>query len=392
MGQGLGENSPVVLSLGRANYEALIKRHGQWVRWRQAVKCPCVEMYRQQPNPDCEKCGGSGWLYDYQKEQLIQTVATADNHGCLNIGTEYENDTLVKVYDKQGENYTQAEKFGSFVMLNSPLARRGSYYNVILQRNIAKTLDSAILEYVGGDFYKVPNIENSRLNIDGIYYTACSDVVSIKSITDEDGTVFTPEYFRQNTAFIPPKTEIDEETGETRHIYPKGTLTAKHIEYIPPFTFALLNQELNEMDFAQMQKVNGSAIVIFPYFLDVAEGDVLTVLAGAITQKDLVVRSTGDFDVLSAFFVEYIDKIFSNEKEYENGVDFVLTGTNRVQWISENKPQESEVYSIVYRVFPTYKVIKNIPQLRSSENQRFPKKAVVGYFDSYSEMQGVNRQ
>ena len=28
MGQGLGENSPVVLSLGRGNYEALIKRHG----------------------------------------------------------------------------------------------------------------------------------------------------------------------------------------------------------------------------------------------------------------------------------------------------------------------------------------------------------------------------
>ena len=32
MGQGLGKNTPVVLSLGKGNYEALIALHGQWVR------------------------------------------------------------------------------------------------------------------------------------------------------------------------------------------------------------------------------------------------------------------------------------------------------------------------------------------------------------------------
>jgi hypothetical protein len=42
MGWGLGRNSPVVLSLGKANFEAMIDRHGQWVRWRVARKCPCL--------------------------------------------------------------------------------------------------------------------------------------------------------------------------------------------------------------------------------------------------------------------------------------------------------------------------------------------------------------
>lgn len=46
MGVGLGKNSAVVLSLGKENYEALIERHGQWIRWRVATKCSCVDFHR----------------------------------------------------------------------------------------------------------------------------------------------------------------------------------------------------------------------------------------------------------------------------------------------------------------------------------------------------------
>lgn len=76
----------------------------------------------------------------------------------------------------------------------------------------------------------------------------------------------------------------------------------------------------------------------------------------------------------------------------ESGVDYVLVGTNEINWISENKPDTGEGYSVIYKVYPTYTVVRNIPQLRSSENQRFPKKAVVKLMSSYSEMRGVNRQ
>lgn len=154
----------------------------------------------------------------------------------------------------------------------------------------------------------------------------------------------------------------------------------------------MLNQNLNKADFAQMEAAHGDAVVTFPYSCDVSENDVLTVLAGTITQKSMVVHTKEDYDVLPAFFVESIVKIIGKEKEFENGVDYVLIGTNGIKWISRNKPDVREGYSVTYKIYPTYTVVKNIPQLRSSENQRFPKKAIVQLFSSYSEMRGVNRQ
>ena len=392
MGQGLSENSPVVLSLGRANYEALIKRHGQWVRWRTAAKCPCVEKNTQQPDPHCEKCGGRGFIYGNQETHILQTTATVDNNGILDVGDAYLEDSLVKVYDGGGKVYLQAEKFGQFISLNAKPFMKGSYYNVLLKREIAKTVESVVLENCGGNYYRVPGIESRRMNIDGIYYTAPGDVISIGRVFDESGEEFKVEQYRLNLAYIPPKIVTDDESGEKTEVYPSGSLTAKNIKYIEPFTFAVLNQNLNKADFAQMEAAHGDAVVTFPYSCDVSENDVLTVLAGTITQKSMVVHTKEDYDVLPAFFVESIVKIIGKEKEFENGVDYVLIGTNGIKWISGNKPDVREVYSVTYKIYPTYTVVKNIPQLRSSENQRFPKKAIAQLFSSYSEMRGVNRQ
>ena len=392
MGQGLGENSPVVLSLGRGNYEALIKRHGQWVRWRTSSMCPCVEKSTQQPDPHCEKCGGCGYIYGYQNSQILQVTATVDMNGILDVGAGYLSDSLVKVYDNNGRKFTEAEKFGQYISLNAKNLTKGTYYNVVLRRDIAKILESAVLEDCGGNYYKIPGIESERLNIEGIYYTAPSDVVSIESVVDENGEEFNVEQYRLNLAYIPPKIVEDEETGEESKVYPTGKLTAKNVKYIEPFIFAVLNQNLNKADIAQMEKASGDAVVSFPYSCDVSENDVLTVLAGTITQKSMIVRTKLENDEIPAFFVESIVQIVGKDKEFENGTDYVLVGTNSIKWISDNKPKSGEGYSVTYKVYPTYTVVMNIPQLRSSENQRFPKKAVVKLMSSYSAKRGVNQQ
>ena len=69
MGQGLGRNSPVVLTLGKDNYCALIERHGQWTRWRTASKCSCVNSSSMQPDIRCKICSGRGIIYSYQEEE-----------------------------------------------------------------------------------------------------------------------------------------------------------------------------------------------------------------------------------------------------------------------------------------------------------------------------------
>ena len=389
----MGKNSPVVLSLGRANYEALIGRHGQWVRWRTSTICPCVEKNTQQPDPHCEKCGGRGAIYSYQPSQILQITAMVDTSGLIALEEEYINDSLVRVYDNEGRTLENAEKFGVYVYLNETNFVKGNYYNIILKRDTIQILKEAVLENAGGNFYKVPGIESTRLNIEGIYYTAPADIESIETVTDENNNEFSVSHYRLNLAYIPPKEETDAETGEKTEIYPVGKLTAKNIRYIPPFTFAVLNQILNKMDLAQMEKTGGEAVVTFPYSCDVSENDVLTVLAGTITQKSIIVRQKKDTDVLGAFFVEKIEKIIGNDNaEYINGVDYILIGTNGIKWLTDNKPETGTGYSVTYRVFPTYIVVKNIPQLRSSEDQRFPKKAIVKLFTSYSEKRGVNRQ
>lgn len=67
MGQGLGKNTPVKLSLGKANYEALLSRHGQWIRWKTATKCSCIQYGSMQPDIKCPICKGRGITYSYQK-------------------------------------------------------------------------------------------------------------------------------------------------------------------------------------------------------------------------------------------------------------------------------------------------------------------------------------
>ena len=62
MSVGLGRNSPIVLSLGKDNYEALIDRHGQWLRWRIAEKCSCVKGMTMQPDIHCPFCAGRGGI------------------------------------------------------------------------------------------------------------------------------------------------------------------------------------------------------------------------------------------------------------------------------------------------------------------------------------------
>lgn len=382
MGNGLGKNSPVVLSFGKENYEALIERHGQWVRWRTASKCSCVKPGTQQPDIHCEKCAGLGVVFGYQKDAVVTTtVMTMNDSGMFEIDEEYTNCMLVKAYDNSSREYPDAEKFGNIINLNSEVTK-GIYVTVVMVQNIMKFSDKAECEPVGDGYYRVKGLTVSRKKIDGLYHTAPSDIETVGKVYDSEGTEFTVKELRQDCIYIEP----DEEKPVIHPLY------AENIQYIEPFTFAVLSQELTKSDAEAVQESNGQAIVSFPYAYDVAEDDVLTVLAGTITQKKVLARTRARYDVLPAYFVESITYCSSEIREYVNGIDFMLVGTNRIRWLCDDAPEAGEPYSVTYHVFPTYKVVKPIPQLRTSEDQRLPKKVVVKYYDTYGEVRGVNRQ
>lgn len=398
MGQGLGRNSPVQLSLGRENYEALIERHGQWIRWRVANKCACLNPNTFQPDIHCKLCGGRGVTYTYQPEQIVQTVTMSkSNDGLLQIDKVFENDELIKVYDSQGIEY-EAEKNGTFIIMNEKDVHKSNYYNVLCKRKSLIQIDKAEMKYDNG-YWTVQGMESSRANIDGVYYSAPGDIISVEKIVDSLGEEFEADEFRLNKILLKEKTMIKKGYDDEGNLIedefvidPIAPLYAVNVNYIAPFTFALLSQNLNKGDFEAMVEAQGDAVCSFPYSCDVAESDVLTVLAGTITQKDVMAKTGGKADPLPAFFVAEIVSITGSDGTvYRQGEDYVLYGTNSVKWVDDCL-ETGEGYSVIYKVYPTYTVVKNIPQLRSSENQRFPKKAVVKFMTSYSDKRKVNRQ
>ena len=170
------------------------------------------------------------------------------------------------------------------------------------------------------------------------------------------------------------------------------------MEFIRPFIFVLLSQNLSKGDQKALEEASGDAVCSFPYGCDVANDDILTVLAGTYTQKDVIVKSDYKTDTIGADFVYDIVSvkgiIDGEEIEYKQGIDFILVGTNKIRWLEEgdNMPENGEAYSINYHIMPTYRVVKQIPQVRTSENQRFPKKVVVKLFSAYADKAGVNVQ
>ena len=398
MGIGLSKGSPVQLSLGKDNYEALIDRHGQWIRWRISSKCSCVKGISMQPDIHCPYCAGRGYTYTYLKNQISYvTVMMFNSDGILELDNtkQIKQAELLELYDQKGNKYPDAKKNCNFIYLNtSEIPSKGTYFTAVLRKKITESLESAIAVKGNDGYYTIKELINSRTNIEGIYYTAPSDIISIGKIIDGSGIEYKASEFRLNQFRIEPTIDLD--TKEEIPI--KEPITVETVEYIPPFIFVLLSQNLSKADERAVSEVNGDAVCSFPYECDVSNDDILTVLAGTYTQKDVICRSKLKTDTIGADFVYDIVSvkgiIDGEEVEYKQGTDFILVGTNKIKWLdeAENAPEVGEGYSITYHIMPTYRVVKQIPQIRTSENQRFPKKVVVKLFSAYAEKAGVNVQ
>jgi len=395
MGYGLGKNSPVVLSFGKSNYEALLYRHGQFIRWRTAVKCPCIDEHTHQPDPRCPRCSGLGFFYSFQPQMTVtEDVMVSDDSNVLELSEEYaDNCDLDVVYDFSGRKYA-AEKNGQFIVLREKDIQKGKYLTVVMTQYSARKVKEAECEKAGGGFYRVKGLQFRKQGIEGIYYTAPGDIIKIAKITDAEGREYTASELRADLFRIAPNKVIDEDTGEETedNIPIVEPIKVSDVEYVPPFVFALLSQNLSKEDSEMLLETKGDAILTFPYNCDVSEGDVLTALSGTYTQKEAVRRTDLQEDTIGAYFVTDIVSCIGVEREYKKGVDFLLTGANYLLWLCDDAPSEGDFYSLTYRICPTYKVIKNIPQIRTSENQRLPKKAVLQLFAAYSEGRKANRQ
>jgi hypothetical protein len=329
----------------------------------------------------CERCGGTGVFYTYQKDVIItQTIGITDDSGIIEVSEEYASASLEMIYNYKGKKYA-GEKSGTFIFMED-IPGKGEYLTVVLRQSTLNLLEEGIGEDVGGGYFRVKGMSSSRPGIDGLYHTAPGDIESIGSIVDATGREYKATEFRLDMMYLP--------LHEVEAI--REPLILREVRYVPPFIFALLNQELSKADANEVISVKGDAVLTFPYTYDVSEDDIVTVLAGTYTRKEVVNRVEDTDDVIGAYFVKDVNSCIGISREYQKGTDYILAGTNRIKWRCDDAPEPGEAYSIIYQICPTYKVVKSIPQIRTSENQRLPKKAVVKLYGTFGEKKGVNKQ
>jgi hypothetical protein len=378
MAVGLGKNSPIILSLGKASYEALIQRHGQNVRWRISKKCTCITGSNH-PDPRCTRCGGSGDVYDYQKS-YTDTMRVRVDGGIAELPLENVNCEVLKAYDSAGIEYEPSQT-GHFVKLYSPVRElnNGEVVEIVYRQSVTESIEEAELEYIGNGYYRVPGVLSDMSKIEGVDHRAPGDIVDIKAVFDSQGKKIDIVEYRLDTVRLK-----DNEA--------QRPLTAFGVKFVKPFMFFVLSQNFNEEDIKLLALHQGEALSTFPYRFDVSEGDIITVLSGTSTRK-IVLKRKGDplDDTLSDFFVRRVTYLATGRREYFEGTDFIIVGSNKIHWICEDPPEADVNMSITYQYLPTYRVHKFVPMLRTSENQKMPKKAVLKLFSALQESRGVNR-
>jgi hypothetical protein len=223
-------------------------------------------------------------------------------------------------------------------------------------------------------------VETPPSKLEGVYYRAEGDVIAVGRVENGAGESVAVLGFRQNMI------QLNQDAPETE------TLTAYGIDFILPFKFVVLSQNLNKENTQLVNAHNGDAICTYPYMFNVGENDVLTILSGAVPGKILLTHVSEDTDdIIPEFFVAKVDSLETQDAEYREGTDFIITGTNRLHWTGENKPDDGAAMSINYQYRPTYRVAKNIPQLRTSEDQHIPRKVILKLFAAFQESRGVNQ-
>jgi hypothetical protein len=367
---------PVKISQTKSRFERLIARHGQWVRWRVAQPCPCVTRETNQPDIHCEKCGGTGEIYTYQKTR-IGTLRARVRDNILELpDAEYE---ALRVYDSASGAefaFSQIEQYVEITGGERP-TEQNEMLECLYREPLVRRIADAALVKIGGGFYRVPGVETAPRKLEGVYYRAPGDVLAVGSVKTATGGAVQILGYRQDMVQV--ASDLD-------------ALTAHDVEYLLPYTFAVLSQERYNAEPKYPVLPKGDAICVFPAAYHVGKGDVITVLSGTETGKlGMMKRNGADDDTIPEFFVTHVASVTTKTAEYYEGVDFVLTGTNRIHWLSTRRPTKDEYLAIMYEYHPTYRVAQSAPNLRTSEDQRMPRRVTLELFSNYQKSRKVER-
>lgn len=358
MAVGLGENSPIKLQLSRESFNAAIGRHPQPIRWLVATSCPCIQK-NQKVDANCPLCHGKRVYYTTPtKSERVETIPAA-------IDGVIAQDNVIWVRDFTGEEYTiTAHECVTYV----DGVKKGQQYQVKFVEDVTQT-GSGIAQYVSDKLYRI------SLPTQVVFGEVQGDLLKVTASFNGNPLTVT-NLFRncfEISDTINPEDQVDV-------VY----------EYINPFEFLLLSQNLQKADQKYLSDVNGNAMLTFPQRWEIYESDIIISLNASQLKKHIY-ESTGDIDNLPSYYLGELKQAYSIRNGvrhiYIPYVDFVLYKGNKIKWI-QNKPEEGEQVSITYSYYIVYKVMSDMPAPRTSENNRFPRKVALSLYTDFNSREG----
>lgn len=345
-------------------YEGLILRHGQWVRWMSARKCTCV-LANNRPNPRCTQCRGTGWRYSFQTdEEDMQIEAQIVDEKTIELPYEIDTSRVRLIQDGAGVIYTLDSAYGQWlrVVETFPGSRGLIYVSVVKDR--AKALSGLFGRYVGNGVVQVDGLEYqnpwARVPIDII------EVSSVTRVGDTDLPVLDSAVNKISIDVSLAEPDVNEAVNVS-------------LTYMPPYRIAIMNQSISMMDQRALQNVGGDALALFPFAYKVSEQDIITSWASTQVRKRVLRKAVGVVDILPDLFVSRILHMEDQAREYVEGTNFIVWDRNTIRWIGGalDRPADGTNISIEYEANATYRVMQQFPNIRSSEDKRFPQRVGV---------------
>lgn len=357
MAVGLGKDSPVVLKLTRENYEAMIERHGQWVRILNHNRCTCV-LDSGHPDPNCPVCNGDGIFYTFQRAKNLYsqvcTVSALD--GDVGVGEIDEEDRgeieAVFINGQRLDKKDYSIIDGRYII--SPLLKKWDGLTV-------NSRVSMCTEFEGEVFARGENVLELNEAIESDLRRIAVDIVEVEQLFCEtmDGVE-----------------EVAVEKAERNLIYTKealieGAVYKAKLSYAKPVKAVIHSQQGNRV-IQRFLSANGldSAMTV-AYEIDVMRDDVVTLLYADRIEQVVIPKG----ESLPQWFVAELIFVRDREREYVNGVDYRLKGRNRIEWLKEeNAPPDGVNLTVKFRSHPSYRISGDFQhEIRSAENQPFPR-------------------
>jgi len=358
---GLDKKSPVPLEGNPRRYEGLIDRHGQWVRWSIARKCTCL-LATNRPDPRCPLCRGSGWRYFFQdKEEETEIAARAVSYDTVELPYATDKGSVISLRTASGKTPIATGIFGQWVKVSGVSLDRGSTVYAAVMKARVKKVPSGSAFYAGHNIVKLDEYE-----FENPWARVPYDLVRVKSLTRSDGSPLAIEAWSVDKVIIEDAGAL--EVGE------RLTIDA---EYMPPYRIAVLNQNLSVMDQNFLRDVGGDAMAVFPFAYKISEYDTVTLWAGTQVRKKIIRKSIDETDILPDLFVSGVLNLTDAEREYVEGVDYALWDRNTIRWLGADMPDNGKYFSIEYMANVTYRVLPQLPNIRSSEDKRFPSRVAL---------------